>query len=142
MIKELPMQNLLQLWEQAGERPYEVLIKEGVYDTFLSYLNSSYIKINEPIFRGTQRHQELKEGDILNYKYSTSWSDNFDNAFRFVEEEEDPVIFSLIPNKKIKGVFNPYNTYGENEFIIYPIVLKVVKRYDFDNYILLELIKL
>ncbi len=134
------MRRLLELWEQAGERPYEVLIEEGLYDEFLRELNSSLVQLDGSLLRGTRRHQELTKGRSLDYTYPTAWSTSFESAFHFVEEEERPVILSLSSKRPIKGVFNPYNTYQEEEVILAPLRLRVTERYDYDDYILLEVI--
>ncbi len=44
---------ILQTWDQAGERPYEVLQQEGLYDDLLRVLDSSPIVLDQHIFRGT-----------------------------------------------------------------------------------------
>ena len=132
------MQPLLQLWDQAGERPYEVLIEEGVYDEFLRYLDSSRVYLDGPIFRGTRRHQGLVKGDLLDYGYPTAWTTRVETAFNFVQGEERPVILALSSNELVKGIDNPYNTYGENEVVLAPITLRVDQRYDYPDYILLK----
>lgn len=119
---------ILQTWDQAGERPYEVLKQEGLYDVLLRVLNSSPIVLDQSIFRGTKRHSELDVGDDLNYPYATSWSKSFDNALNFVEEEETPVILSLFSYNPINAIYNHYNSYGENEAIVQPITLRVTNK--------------
>lgn len=121
--------NALELWDQAGDRPYEVLQEEGVYDDFMKYLGSASYIIEKPLFRGSSRHAELKAGDILQYSYPTSWSLDKTAAARFIGEVNTPVIIILTSDKPIKGVKNYSNTYKEEEVIVYPIKVRVVNKY-------------
>lgn len=130
---------ILQTWDQAGERPYEVLQQEGLYDDLLRVLDSSPIVLDQHIFRGTKRHSELDVGDVLNYPYATSWSKSFDNALYFVEEEETPVILSLFSYNSINAIYNHYNSYGENEAIVQPITLRVTNKARIGKITILEL---
>ena len=66
------LEYALKLWDQAVERPYEVLIEEGLYDQFIEVLQTQQYILQNNIFRGTVRHWELKEGDKLEYKYPTT----------------------------------------------------------------------
>lgn len=132
------MDYALQLWEQAGEQPYQVLVEQGLDQDFLEALYSSEIILEEPIFRGTRRHQELVVGSLLHYLQPTSWSGTLSNALHFVEEEQRPVVLSLTSEGPVHAIYNTQNTYGEDEFILAPILLQVVARDDLPDYILLE----
>lgn len=134
------MKYALQLWDQAGERPYEVLIHEGVYEPFMNYLESQSYYLDDTIFRGTQRHGELNIGDNLEYTYPTSWSTLFNSAYNFVYQEPFPVILSLYSKKPLKAISNQENTYKESEIILYPISLVVINKYIQDKVIILEVI--
>lgn len=134
------MKKLLQLWAQAGERPYEVLFEQGVYCDFLGYLNSSRMRLDSSIFRGTRRHQELVIGNLLDYTYPTSWSTRVEIAFNFVEEEKRPVILSFTSDQPVGWVCNPYNAYEENEIILAPTLLIVTSRIEMRDFILLQVV--
>ena len=86
------------------------------------------IRIDKYIFRGTRRHAELNVNDPLAYLYPTSWSSQFQNAYNFIEEEENPVVLSFFSSVPVKGLYNQYNSYGENEIILYPLILRVTKK--------------
>ncbi len=129
---------ILQTWDQAGERPYEVLQHEGLYDDFLRFLYSSSILIDQHIFRGTKRHSDLNIGDLLNYSYPSSWSTSFDNAFNFVEEEQSPVVLSFFSPSPVNALYNPYNSYNENEVIIQPIILRITNKEKINGTTILE----
>lgn len=123
------LKHILQLWDQAGERPYEVLQEEGLYDDFIRYLDASSLSIPYPIFRGTRRHADLKINDLLSYGYPTSWSNSYDKAFNFVESGDTPVILSFTSVSPVRALLNPYNSYNEEEVIIHPITLRVTNKY-------------
>ena len=41
MLKHhIMLKRILQLWDQAGERPCEVLKEEGLYDDFMKIIDS------------------------------------------------------------------------------------------------------
>lgn len=71
---------------------------------FNNLLLGSQIDSNTKLYRGTRRHSDLNVGDILDYKYPTSWSLNYDTALAFIDPkgwfimpelgEEYPVIFA------------------------------------------------
>jgi hypothetical protein len=121
-------ETILQTWDQAGQRPYLVLQELGLYDQLLQMLNDSKMNFSDSIFRGTVRHFDLQPGDVLNYEYATSWSDNLPNAMNFVDGTATPVILKFTSEREIGAVPNHCNTYDENEVIIEPLRLRVVKR--------------
>ena len=133
------IEELLRIWDQAGERPYEVLQELGVYDEFLQYLNESQVLPTQPIYRGTLRHQELQQDDLLEYTYPTSWSSSENIAKNFISEMPDPVILVFSANELVNGVYNTENTYDEREVILAPIIFTVIDRQDIDGYIYLHL---
>ena len=120
------LKQILQYWDQAGERPYEVLQEKGLYDDFLKYLESSSLIITDAVYRGTSRRGYLKKGDLFTYPYPTSWSYSYQAAYNFVEEEDNPVILSFYTPYPFKGLVNNYNTYSEQEIILAPMTLQVI----------------
>lgn len=118
-----------ELWDQAGERPYEVLKEEGLYDDFMKALNSTSYNLQFPLYRGTIRHSEKVVGDVIDYVEPSSWSSNPENASRFILEAENPVLLQLVTQGLVKAVENPKNTYGEEEFILYPCQLQIVSKH-------------
>lgn len=131
---------MLMLWDQAGERPYEVLIQEGLYDEFMDILSSSSICTNANIYRGTMRHLDLQVGDFFTYDYPTSWTKNIKVATNFIDPGQ--VILCIKPSC-LKALPNPYNSYGEEEFILHPTKFQVSStetyRGTFGNYTLVNL---
>ena len=130
----------LQLWDQAGEMPYEVLQERGLLDGFVQFLKKSKLKVGT-IFRRTSCHRELEVGQQLEYLYPTSWTSSLENASYFVEHSDDPnvVILCLIANKELQAIYNrrknifpihmyEKNMYGKKEVIIHPIVLTVTEK--------------
>jgi hypothetical protein len=134
------LNHALQLWDQAGERPYEVLIQEHLYERFIRVLESQQFKLTYTIFRGTARHSELDTGDKLLYPYPTSWSSSFGCAKQFIEEVKWPVISSLNQNLNItiKALFNNQNTYNEKEIIIAAITFKILSKEILEGIIIFE----
>lgn len=133
-------EEALLLWSQAGERPYEVLKEQELFESFMKYLIGCSYLIKNYLYRGTRRHSELKIGEILNYTYPTSWTTRFENATNFVQEIGSPVIISLSSKETLRGLENYKNTYGEYEVILYPLILKVVNKYHKGKFIVLQVI--
>lgn len=131
------MDELLKIWSEAGERPYELLQELNRYEEFLDYLNKSILNIK--IYRGTTRHKELEVNDTLTYLYATSWSFDFEVAKKFIQHDENGVILVLELNN-IKGVINNNNSYDEKEVVIAPNEFKVINKYYCKNNIIIELI--
>ncbi len=132
----MKLNDILCTWDQAGEKPYLVLKKLGMYDQFLNHLSRSWIDMFDPIYRGTGRHSELIPGDILNYtSYPTSWSLNEKISTYFIEEIPNFVILRLITHGPLNGIHNISNTFDEDEFILAPQLLKVTQREMLDDYV-------
>lgn len=115
--------EILTMWDQAGDRPYEVLIEYGKYDLFIAYLNQQSINLDGNIYRGTRRHHDLHIGNELSYTYPTSWSLERDKANNFVDGVDHPVILVLSSTTPIKAIYNDQNSYNELEMILHPIKL-------------------
>lgn len=127
------LQKALLCWSEAGNRPYEYLQEEGLYDDFMTALSKSSCHLETKLYRGTHRHSELLIGDILTYEYPTSWSSSHSVALRFIEKTENPVMLELLPeNNSIQAIENILNRRNEHEFILFPLKLRVVKK-DFDG---------
>lgn len=113
---------MLKIWDQAGERPYEVLQEEGLYDEFMDILSSSILCTKYNIYRGTMRHLNIRVGDEFIYTYPTSWTQNIKVATNFISPGH--VIFCIEPSC-LRALPNTYNSYGEEEFILYPTSFQV-----------------
>ena len=137
--KHSPLEEALTLWDQSGEKPYQVLKDEGLYDFFMEVLSKSYIEV-PTLYRGTRRHSEKKTGDIITYDEPSSWTVDREVALRFVEEEEVPVILRLISLEPIRAIENTFNSYGEKEYVVYPLKLKIVKTKYIENMIQFDLV--
>nr|WIL02946.1 hypothetical protein Cbor_119 [Cedratvirus borely]WIL03407.1 hypothetical protein Cplu_114 [Cedratvirus plubellavi] len=116
------LEKMLRIWDQAGERPYEVLMEQGLYDEFMSILSSSTICTEDLIYRGTMRHLDLQVGDRFTYSYPTSWTADIKVATNFIEPGR--AILCIEPSC-LRALPNPYNSYGEEEFILYPASFQV-----------------
>lgn len=139
-MEEDLLNHCLQLWDQAGERPYEVLKQENLYDQFMNYIKDLEINNIGNLFRGTRRHSELNIGDKITYDYPSSWSESYENSLNFVAEETIPVIIKLNTNKnKLFGIYNNQNSYNEKEYILYPFETTIKNKYLSDNIIVLEI---
>lgn len=133
------LRNCLQLWDQAGERPYEVLKEENLYDVFLDHIKNIEVDDVEHLYRGTKRHSDLNIGDKISYTYPSSWSSSYNNAKNFVDEENIKVIIKLnVSNNKLFGIYNDYNSYDEKEYIMYPFTLTITNKYVVNNVIVFE----
>ena len=130
-MDDLSLCATLQLWNYAGERPYEVLIQEGVYDQFVDHLKSQTYDFDqdEYIYRGTRRHSELEIGGVLEYTYPTSWTLDRDMSMRFIEGESNGVILAFRSDQPIMAMYNEENSYEELEVIVYPITLIVIAKH-------------
>ena len=54
------LKEALSYWYQAGERAYEVLIEQGLYENFLAHLQKQSFMIEGNSYRGTRRHFQLE----------------------------------------------------------------------------------
>ena len=123
----------LELWDQAGEQPYEVLKEEGLLDEFLKRLDKTYYDLSKHLFRGTHRHYEKSIGDVIVYDYPSSWSSSDKVAQRFIDGEDHKVILRFITTGLIKAVENTKNSYDEQEFILHPMLLSIVGKHLIDT---------
>lgn len=142
--KELKISHLLEetlsYWDQAGERPYEVLREQGLYEFFIAQLSKQSLVIEGKIYRGTKRHFQLEIGETLLYTYPSSWTYDLEIAHRFVDGEANQVILVLSSIQPIKAIENSQNSYGEDEVIIHPITLRVINKYRENEFTILEVI--
>lgn len=128
----------VELWQNAGSRPYEVLIEEGIYDQFFEIVKNSFYDINQNpisgwIYRGLfVEKDKYKVGDIIEFQYPHSWTENYNTALNFsgnYEDEEKGIILSLAPKQPLKGIsicgFGD-ELYDEEEIILFPLKLKVI----------------
>lgn len=132
----------LQTWDQAGERPHELLAEEGMLDDLMETLNNRVIDLSKTslprLFRGTRRHSELNMGDTFEYTYPTSWSFSLNCAKLFIGTLETQVIFQ-IEDVCVKGMKNTENSNNEHEAILYPLKFKVISKAKIDDIIYFEL---
>jgi len=135
---EEQLQKALGYWAEAGEKPYEVLIEEGIYDFFIDHLLNSSLKLNGCIYRGTRRHADLEIGEKLLYTYPTSWTYNKNIAKLFVEESQNGVILILCSKNPIQAIENHQNSHGEDELVVNPLSLEIVNKYEDNGLIILE----
>lgn len=127
----MELYDMMQIWAEAGERPHEVFIEEGIFHDFMDMLALQNIVIDDDyIFRGTRRHEELSIGDILKYEKPTSWSTQEKIATFFIDECVNKVLL-ILKNCKLVGSINEAN-YGcghkEDEIVLAPRDLKVVDK--------------
>jgi len=134
------LNKALSYWNEAGERPYEVLIEEGLYDYFITHIQKQSLLIEGNIYRGTKRHFQLKIGETLRYENPTSWTTNFEIAKRFIEGVDKPVILVLSSFQPLKAIFNYNNTYQEEEVIIDTMTLRVINKDQNDKLTILEVV--
>ncbi len=128
----------IELWQQAGDKPHEVLIQEGVYEYFLSELEKNVYDINEnpssdKIYRGLSGIRP-KKGDYIEFQHPHSWTEDYEVALHFKGDpgtDNEGVILCLTPNKLLKAMnvesvlSNTF--YHESEIIVEPLKLKVVR---------------
>lgn len=138
LIIKMDLSKMLFYWDQAGERPYQLFKDMKIYDKFIQYLDISCY-INENIYRGTRRHQELEINDILDYQYPTSWSLNQNIAENFIIGVETPVLLIYSSENAIKGLKNEYGMNDEEEFILYPSKLKIISKEKINEKIIFHL---
>lgn len=89
----------------------------------LAMLANSTLDLEQALYRGTDRHQQLKVGDV--HSYPSSWAFKLSNALNFINE--GGVVFALQPCV-LHAIVNHYNSYGENEVIVAPFSFTVVKK--------------
>jgi hypothetical protein len=119
--------EMLLVWSESGERPFEVIKEMGKEDEFL-YFVSKYKVLARSFYRGTLRHGELQVGDILDYTYPTSWSLSKDSAMNFIEESGEGVLLVVIEGTYC-GVENTSSYYkNEREVILAPAKFIVIER--------------
>lgn len=121
-IMESSMNHMLELWSQAGDRPYEVLIKEGLYDQFLEILNSLSYHIEDKLYRGLYQCSEIR----IDNEYPTSWSLDMETALNFTNREVGSTVLCLSSDHSICAIESDNDYYQENEVVIAPINLRIV----------------
>ena len=136
------LEEILQTWDQAGERPYEVLKELNMLETLMDKLNRSNFQLDESIilYRGSSRNQELVINDVKIYEYPTSWTFSEDIALRFVDDCENRVIFRLSGERILNALENNHNSYGEEEVIIAPFNVTITSKDIIDGVIYFDAI--
>jgi hypothetical protein len=139
------LEEILRVWDQAGERPHELLQEMGLYPQLLAALRTQSAGPRR-VYRGTVRHAELVVGDTLVYDRPTSWSVARDKAALFIENSTIPTPTSCSPPRTVmlslraaRVLPNPHNSYGEEEAILPPSVLIVTQRTVLPQYVLLDM---
>ena len=85
--------------------------------------------LNNPIYRGTVRHSELKVGQSFTYTYPSSWSLAYEKVSEFgTPNDPESIVLSFTSNTPIKGIYNPYNSHEEDEIIMAPMTLIITKK--------------
>lgn len=123
------LKYILQLWDQAGSSPHEVLIEENLYNKFMKFLQDEKINLDTPLYRGIQQYFDIESETMIRCTFPTSWSLDINVAYNFIEGDTNPTILKLCPGTNIRAIFNNENTYGENEMIVYPTDLTIVSKY-------------
>jgi hypothetical protein len=121
----MEIEKALQLWEQAGFHPSEVLKEQGVYDDFLNYLYENPLTNSEILSRGVSNIPH-EIGTIVQYNVPTSWSLFDESAFMFISGMKNAAILDLKIPAGMPGIVNTENTYDEGEVILAPLKLKIV----------------
>lgn len=136
---QICIDEILQYWTHAGERPFEYMIELGYDKILLEELSQNFISLSDgALYRGSRRNGELQIGDIKNFDYPSSWSDNIEVAESFAEGYDYRVIFILQGDKTIHALSNQGSFFDdERETIVAPIILRVTQREEKDDYILL-----
>ncbi len=137
---EITIDEILQYWTHAGERPFEYMIELGYDKILLHELSRSFISLSDgALYRGSRRNNELQIGDIKNYDYPSSWSDSITVAESFTHECANQVIFILQGDKTIHAISNQGSFFDdEKETIVAPIILRIIGREEKDGIIFLE----
>ena len=129
-----PKNNLhcaLLYWSEFGDEPHLSLDAE----TFKRrhYTLQDFIKdIDVPILHNGQLYRYIvttisyKIGDIINFDVPTSWSSNKQTVLDMSFGLQNAKIL-IIKSNNLRGKFNIFNQYGENEFIIIPLTMHVTK---------------
>ena len=117
------LNEALSMWDQAGERPYEVLMEYGLYDLLLNSLTDD---ISGTFYRGSPRCLDLEVGDVKVYSIATAWTESYSVATNFVYDCDRKAI--LVLEGTMKGIYNYMNTYDEDEVILAPMELVVTDK--------------
>ena len=128
--------DMLQVWSEYGERPFDGIIEMGKPAEFLQMLYQN--RVFGPFFRGTLRHGELEIGDIFEYTYPTSWSYEEETAKNFIEGLF-PATLLIIPESELAGVENTENSHREQEAILAPFKLTVLDKSEENGVVILTL---
>ena len=129
--------EMLLVWSESGERPFEVIKEMGKEDEFL-YLLTKYKVLARSFYRGTLRHGELQVGDELDYVYPTSWSLSKDSAMNFIEGNLGVML--IITEGTYCGIENTSSYYkNEKEVVLAPLKLTVIERSELSGVVTLIL---
>lgn len=91
--------NMLLIWSEYGQRPYDGILEEDKSTQFLQMLNNN--QVTGPIYRGTNRHSHLKVGDMLDYDIPKSWTFSKTSAINFIEDSSSATLLIIE-----KGIYN------------------------------------
>ena len=143
------LEEALTMWDQAGPKPYEVLIEYGYYQDLLDELDQSKYNLKDYIYRGlcgsdySKTLRDCKVGDSIDLtQHPTSWSLELDVAMGFIYDDTDKVILKLSSKLPLSALYNTYNSYKEYEVILNKTTLLVINVTTSEDVVVLECVLL
>lgn len=115
------LNEIVSYWVAAGEQPYEVLIEENIYETFLELLKTKKYQIYDKLYRGLYNTYDVHMDNI----HPTSWTTHYETALNFVNHSNGTIL-CLTSQSAICATEVKNDYYDEKEVIIFPIRLKTV----------------
>lgn len=59
-------EEILQTWDQAGERPWDYIVELGFDEKLMRLLEASTHSLESiPLYRGSTRNLDLQVGDVI-----------------------------------------------------------------------------
>jgi hypothetical protein len=139
-----PFDYALLSWSEFGNEPH-LLFEDPEYIKILgNYTMRDFINdLNNPcgydgfIYRLTRKDNNYSVGSVIELQNPTSWSSS-KQVVSYMSGELTDVVFFVMSGENANGIYNEQNQYGEDEFILVPMKLKITKMNG--NWITVEII--
>jgi hypothetical protein len=135
MDKYTLLKKVLLYWSEFGDNPHQLFEDVQVKKDLDNYMIQNFIKdINNPIdYQGKlYRFIKINHPSIdqsIEFKNPTSWTTNQNVVDNMAIGVKNP-FFLILDDPKIHGIFNEFNQYQEEEFILIPMTVKIIKIQD------------
>lgn len=123
--------HVLLTWSEYGEHPHELFSDPEELENLRGYNLDQFIQdLKVPLNYSGSLYRTIlgpDSGEILNYNIPTSWSKSLE-VVKYMAIGQHYIL--VISGNNIEGVYNDQNQYGEEECILAPMKLKMIRKQD------------